>query len=297
MEIYVYECFRSSESKFMGTLFVDTAKRKEHYSFEYSDRWLKETRFSYPLDPDLFFYSGRQFSSKNEFGIFADSCPDRWGRALINRRERIQADREKRKPYELHTSDYLLGVYDGTRMGALRFKTDKDGPFLSNDSDIAVPPWSTLLTLEEASRNYETDEDLLNDTWLKQLLQPGSSLGGARPKANVAAPDGSLWIAKFPSKSDAYNIGAWEKVTHDLAKMCGLTVPESKLETFSKLGSTFLVKRFDRDGTKRIHFSSAMTILNKTDGASADDGSSYLDIVSFLKAYGAKPKQDIVELM
>ena len=296
MEIYVYECFSSSESKFMGTLFVDTTKRKEHYSFEYSDAWLKETKFSYQLDPDLFLYSGRQFSSQNEFGVFADSCPDRWGRALINRRERIQADREKRKPRELHTSDYLLGVYDGTRMGALRFKTNKDGPFLSNDSEIAVPPWTTLRTLEEASRNYETDEDLLNDKWLKQLIQPGSSLGGARPKANVAAPDGSLWIAKFPSKSDTYNSGAWEKVTHDLAKMCGLTVPESKLETFSKLGSTFLVKRFDRDGKKRIHFSSAMTMLHKTDGASADDGSSYLDIVSFLKAFGAKPKQDIIEL-
>ncbi len=103
MEIYVYECFSSSESKFMGTLFVDITKRKEHYSFEYSDAWLKETKFSYQLDPDLFLYSGRQFSSQNEFGVFADSCPDRWGRALINRRERIQADREKRKPRELHT--------------------------------------------------------------------------------------------------------------------------------------------------------------------------------------------------
>ena len=296
MEIYVYECFSSSQSRFMGTLFVDTAKRNEHYSFEYSDKWLKETKFSYQLDPDIFFYSGRQFPSKNEFGIFADSCPDRWGRALINRRERIQADREKRKPRELHTSDYLLGVYDETRMGALRFKTDKDGEFLSNDSDVAAPPWTTLRTLEEASRNYEIDEDFLNDKWLKQLIKPGSSLGGARPKANVEAPDGSLWIAKFPSKNDEYNIGAWEKVTHDLAKLCGLNVPESKLETFSKLGSTFLVKRFDRDGKKRIHFSSAMTMLGKTDGASADDGSSYLDIVSFLKSYGANPKQDIIEL-
>ena len=296
MEIYVYECFSSSESRFMGTLFVDTAKRNEHYSFEYSDEWLKETKFSYQLDPDIFFYSGRQFPSKNEFGVFADSCPDRWGRALINRRERILSDREKRKPRELHTSDYLLGVYDETRMGALRFKTDKDGEFLSNDSDVAAPPWTTLRTLEEASRNYEIDEDFLNDKWLKQLIKPGSSLGGARPKANIEAPDGSLWIAKFPSKNDECNIGAWEKVTHDLAKLCGLNVPESKLETFSKLGSTFLVKRFDRDGKKRIHFSSAMTMLGKTDGASADDGSSYLDIVSFLKSYGANPKQDIVEL-
>ena len=296
MEIFVYECFSSNESKFMGTLYVDTSKRNEHYSFEYSNEWLQETQFAYQLDPDIFYYSGRQYPNKNEFGIFADSCPDRWGRALINRRERIEAERENRKPRELHTSDYLLGVYDETRMGAIRFKTDKEGEFLSNDSEVAAPPWTTLRSLEEASRNFETDENFLNDKWLKQLIKPGSSLGGARPKANIEAPDGSLWIAKFPSKNDEWNIGAWEKVTHDLAKMCGLDVPESKLETFSKLGSTFLVKRFDRDGKKRIHFSSAMTMLGKTDGAGAEDGDGYLDIVNFIKAYGSSPKKDLLEL-
>lgn len=296
MEIFVYECFSSNESKFMGTLYVDTSKRNEHYSFEYSNKWLQETQFAYQLDPDIFYYSGRQYPNKNEFGIFADSCPDRWGRALINRRERIEAERENRKPRELRTSDYLLGVYDETRMGAIRFKTDKEGEFLSNDSEVAAPPWTTLRSLEEASRNFETDENFLNDKWLKQLIKPGSSLGGARPKANIEAPDGSLWIAKFPSKNDEWNIGAWEKVTHDLAKMCGLDVPESKLETFSKLGSTFLVKRFDRDGKKRIHFSSAMTMLGKTDGAGAEDGAGYLDIVNFIKAYGSSPKKDLLEL-
>lgn len=296
MEIFVYECFSSNESKFMGTLYVDTSKRNEHYSFEYSNEWLQETQFAYQLDPDIFYFSGRQYPNKNEFGIFADSCPDRWGRALINRRERIEAKRENRKPRELHTSDYLLGVYDETRMGAIRFKTDKEGEFLSNDSEVAAPPWTTLRSLEEASRNFETDENFLNDKWLKQLIKPGSSLGGARPKANIEAPDGSLWIAKFPSKNDEWNIGAWEKVTHDLAKMCGLDVPESKLETFSKLGSTFLVKRFDRDGKKRIHFSSAMTMLGKTDGAGAEDGDGYLDIVNFIKAYGSSPKKDLLEL-
>ena len=280
----------------MGTLYVDASKRNEHYSFEYSNEWLQETQFAYQLDPDIYYYSGRQYPNKNEFGIFADSCPDRWGRALINRRERIEAERENRKPRELHTSDYLLGVYDETRMGAIRFKTDKDGAFLSNDSEVAAPPWTTLRSLEEASRNFETDENFLNDKWLKQLIKPGSSLGGARPKANIEAPDGSLWIAKFPSKNDEWNIGAWEKVTHDLAKMCGLDVPESKLETFSKLGSTFLVKRFDRDGKKRIHFSSAMTMLGKIDGAGAEDGDGYLDIVNFIKAYGSSPKKDLLEL-
>lgn len=296
MEIYVYECFSSNESKFMGTLFVDSTKREEHYSFEYSNEWLTSTAFSYPIDPDISLYGGRQYPTNNEFGVFADSCPDRWGRALINRRERIQANNENRKPKKLYESDYLLGVYDETRMGALRFKLDKDGSFLSNDSEVAAPPWATLRTLEEASRRFEEDDNFLNDKWLKQLLKPGSSLGGARPKANIQAPDGSLWIAKFPSKNDEWNTGAWEKVVHDLAKMCSLDVPESKLETFSKLGSTFLVKRFDRNNDKRIHFSSAMTMLGKTDGANADDGSGYLDLVAFIKAYGSSPKKDLIEL-
>lgn len=296
MDIYVYECFSSDHSKFMGTLFVDLSKREERYSFEYSEEWLSETAFEYPIDPNISMYGGRQYPANNNFGVFSDSCPDRWGRALINKRERIEANKEARKPRKLSESDYLLGVFDETRMGALRFKTDKDGPFLSENSDISAPPWATLRTLEEASRRFEEDENFLNDKWLKQLLKPGSSLGGARPKANIEAPDKSLWIAKFPSKNDEWNVGAWEKVVHDLAKMCSLDVPESKLETFSKLGSTFLVKRFDRNKDKRIHFSSAMTMLNKTDGANATDGSSYLDIVAFLKAYGASPKQDLLEL-
>lgn len=297
MNIYVYECFTNGEDNFMGTLYVEATRATEHYSFEYSKEWLSKNAMSCQIDPDISLYNGRQYPiSNNEFGVFADSCPDRWGRALINRRERILANKEERKMKKLRESDYLLGVYDETRMGALRFKIDKDGPFLSDDADTSTPPWTTLRTLEEASRKFENDEDFLNDKWLKQLLKPGSSLGGARPKANIQAPDGSLWIAKFPSKNDEWDIGAWEKVVHDLAKMCGLDVPESKLEKFSKLGSTFLVKRFDRDGAKRIHFSSAMTMLGKTDGANADDGSSYLDIVAFIKSYGASPKKDLVEL-
>ena len=181
-------------------------------------------------------------------------------------------------------------------MGGLRFKTDLDGEFLSNDKEFATPPWTSLRELEQASIAFENDELDLGEKWLKQLLAPGSSLGGARPKASVMAPDGSLWIAKFPSKHDDFNSGAWEIVTHDLAKMCGLDVPEAKTEKFSKLGTTFLIKRFDRKEKQRIHFSSAMTMLGKKDGANAADGSSYLEIVSFLRANGANPKQDILEL-
>ena len=297
MNIYVYESFSSDEPKFMGTLYVDKEKREEHYSFEYSDLWLKENIFSYYIDPSLQLYSGRQFPhSQRGFGVFSDSSPDRWGRALINRRERILAKQEDRSPRKLHESDYLLGVFDETRMGALRYKLAKDGQFLSDDKSTAAPPWTSLRSLEEASREFEKDTNLLSDKWLKQLLKPGSSLGGARPKANVEDPNGNLWIAKFPSKNDEYNVAAWEMVVHDLAEMCELNVPEAKIETFSKLGSTFLVKRFDREGKKRIHFASAMTLLGKTDGANADDGSSYLDLAAFIKACGSSPDKDLKEL-
>lgn len=214
----------------------------------------------------------------------------------MNKRERILAEKEERKPRKLHDSDYLLGVYDVTRMGGIRFKTDKEGVFLADDRENMVPPWTTLRTLEEASRKFERDEGGLSEKWLNQLIAPGSSLGGARPKATVADTRGELWIAKFPSKNDENDTGAWEMVVHDLARMCRLNVPEAKLEKFSKFGSTFLVKRFDRAGKKRIHFASAMTLLGKRDGASAADGTGYLDIAAFIKAYGAAPQKDLAEL-
>jgi serine/threonine-protein kinase HipA len=296
-KIYVYENFSFDEPQKLGTLYVDPARGVEHYAFEYDNAWLKKMKFMYLLDPDLSLYTGRQYPiDKTTFGLFADSAPDRWGRILMKRREKFLADKEGRKPRKLYDSDFLLGVYDETRMGAIRFRLEEDGPFLSDDKENAAPPWAMLRTLEEASRQFENDEGALNEKWLNQLLKPGSSLGGARPKANVQDPSGNLWIAKFPSKDDEFNIGAWEKVVHDLAGMCGLNVPESKLETFSKLGSTFLVKRFDREGSRRIHFASAMTMLGKTDGASGDDGSGYLDIVSFIKSNGAFPKEDLTEL-
>lgn len=295
-KIFVYENFSSIEPKKIGILYVDTIRGIEHYSFEYDQDWLKESKFSFCLDPDISMFSGRQYTEKNIFGMFADASPDRWGRILMKRREAIKARRERRKPNKMYDSDFLLGVYDQTRVGALRFKVDVNGPFLSDDTETAAPPWATLRSLEEASRQFEKDDNYLNDKWLKQLLKPGSSLGGARPKVTVEDEQGNLWIAKFPSKNDEYDVGAWEKVVHDLAKLCGLNVPESKVEKFSKDGSTFLVKRFDRDGEKRIHFASAMTTLGKNDGASSDDGSSYIDIVDFIKAYGSSPKDDLIEL-
>ena len=295
--IYVYDDFSFEKPELIGTLYVNVIKGSESYSFAYDAQWLKKTNLSVYLDPELMPYAGRQYpSGKSIFGLFADSSPDRWGRVLMNKRERILAEKEGRKPAKLYDSDYLLGVYDETRMGGLRFKSDPDGAFLSDDKTTAAPPWATLRSLEEASRNFENDETGLAEKWLQQLIKPGSSLGGARPKATVVDPKNQLWIAKFPSKNDENDTGAWEMVAHDLAGLCGLIVPEAKLEKFSALGSTYIVKRFDRIGNQRVHFASAMTLLGKTDGASAADGSSYLDIAAFIKANGAKPKADLIEL-
>ena len=295
--IHVYDDFSFQGPMLMGTLYVSAIKGGESYSFEYTDQWLKKTNLMLTLDPELMPYSGRQYpTGKNIFGLFADASPDRWGRVLMNKRERILAEKEGRKPSKLYDSDYLLGVYDETRMGGIRFKKEQDGPFLSDDKETAAPPWATLRTLEEASRNFENDETGLSEKWLNLLIRPGSSLGGARPKVTVVDTNGQLWIAKFPSKNDENDTGAWEIVAHDLAKLCGLNVPEAKMEKFSSLGSTFLVKRFDRIGEKRIHFASAMTLLGKADGASAADGTSYLEMVAFIKAYGAAPKRDLLEL-
>lgn len=295
--IFVYYDFSTDKPVLMGSLYVNVIKGGESYSFEYDKGWLKKTGLTLTLDPELMPYSGRQYpTGKNIFGLFADASPDRWGRVLMNKRERILAEKEGRKPSKLYDSDYLLGVYDETRMGGIRFKVNSEGPFLSDDKETAAPPWATLRTLEEASRNFENDETGLTEKWLNQLIKPGSSLGGARPKATVVDTKDQLWIAKFPSKNDENDTGAWEIVAHDLAALCGLNVPEAKLEKFSPLGSTFLIKRFDRLGSKRVHFASAMTLLGKKDGASAADGSSYLDIAAFIKSYGAQPKKDLIEL-
>lgn len=297
-KIFVYENWRGVQPEKIGILYIDGGKGKEIISFEYDEKWISDLVCSFVFDPDLSLYKGRQYVPLNKpmFGVFADSCPDRWGRLLMKRREALLAKRESRKPRRLTDIDFLLGVYDETRMGALRFAVSEDGPFVANDEELATPPWTTLRKLEAASLSFEKNEDGMDEKWLSQLLAPGSSLGGARPKASVVAPDGSLWIAKFPSRQDDVNVGAWEMVVHDLAVLCGLYVPEAKLENFSKTGSTFLTKRFDREGRQRIHFASAMTLLGKTDGADAADGSGYLEIASFIRQYGATPKKDLQEL-
>lgn len=297
-KIYVYENWRSEITTQIGTIYVDAGKGKQVVSFEYDEEWLNNVGDNFIFDPDLSLFKGRQYVplDKTMFGVFADSCPDRWGRLLMKRREAILAKKEERKPRTLTDIDFLLGVYDETRMGGLRFSILPKGPFLSNDKELATPPWTTLRKLESASFAFEKNDDGMEEKWLMQLVAPGSSLGGARPKASVLGPDGSLWIAKFPSKNDEMNVGAWEMVVHDLAVQCNLNVPDAKLENFSKNGSTFLTKRFDRDGKKRIHFASAMTLLGKNDGANASDGSSYLEVASFIRKYGETVKKDLQEL-
>jgi len=294
--IYVYADWVSQSPALIGRLYVHTSRGKELFSFEYSRDWIRRVDVSFIFDPDLSLYEGRQYApDKPLFGVIEDSCPDRWGRLLMKRKEEILARKENRKPEVLSESDFLLGVFDETRLGALRFSLEENGPFLSAEKELPAPPWMTLRTLESASLAFESAEGGQDEKWLRQLLAPGSSLGGARPKASIKAPDGSLWIAKFPSRNDEWNSGAWEAVVHELAARCGLSVPEAILETFSDTGSTYLVKRFDRIGNRRVHFSSAMALLGKTDGAGARDA-SYLDIASFIRSYGVSPKQDLKEL-
>ena len=277
----------------MGKLYIENLRGKEIYSFEYDEKYLENKSNNIYIDPEIKFYSGRQWKISNQinnsFGIFLDSAPDRWGRLLLKRKEIENAKLENRNPKTLYDSDYLLGVSDFTRMGAIRFKKELDGEFV-DDSDEAIPPIARLRELENASIAFE-NEDMKEKYEI--LLSPGSSLGGARPKANVVDENGNIYIAKFPSKNDEFDVGKLEKKVYDLAKVCGLKVVDSKLYSFSKYGSTFLVKRFDREKNKRIHFESAMTLLGKNDG---DDTTSYLDLASFIRAYGLDVKENLLEL-
>lgn len=298
-KVYVYFDNDVDKRVKIGLLFSSFQKGKEKISFSFDDEYFSSKLSRYFFDYDLQPYKARQYLplEKPIFGIFSDSMPDRWGRLLMKRRERIKAEKlNLDKIKSLTELDYLLDVFDESRMGALRFSLDENGEYLSNEKELSTPPFERLRTLEEASRQFEKEGNLLDERWLKLLLASGSSLGGARPKATVKDADGSLWIAKFPSKDDEIDVGAFEYVALELARLCKLNVPDSRLMKFSKLGSTLLVKRFDRDENKRIHFMSAMTALGKKDGDSASSGASYLDIVSFIKAYGACPKEDLKEL-
>ena len=285
----------------MGALSVSYVRGKEIFSFEYNSNWLRTDK-GYILDPDLQQYTGPQYAKtdKHNFGIFLDSSPDRWGRVLMKRREALSAGIENRAERKLLESDFLLGVFDGNRMGALRFKTDTDGDFLDNNKYFAAPPWTSIRDLEYASMQLEqtgSEKDQDYSKWINMLIAPGSSLGGARPKAGVLDIDKNLWIAKFPSGNDERDIGAWEMIVHELAVKAGINVPMCKAERFSSRHHTFLTKRFDRtSNNERVHFASAMTMLGYNDGDNTSSGVSYLELAEFLIQNGANTTLDLKEL-
>lgn len=297
-DIYVFAHWKGMlEPKLIGVLSAHFAKGKKAFSFEYDKQWIKseEQRL---LDPDIQFFSGTQFpNNKENFGIFLDSMPDTWGRTLMKRRVAQQAKERNEKAPPLYDIDYLLGVYDESRMGALRFKTDLDGPFLDNSNETPTPPWSSIRELQYAADNLEKDEDSDEvKKWLAVLMAPGSSLGGARPKANILDEDKNLWIAKFPSKNDTIDKGAWEYLTYVLAIKAGITMSPCRIEKIAGKYHTFFTKRFDRENGERIHFASAMTMTGNNEDTIRDNPASYLDIAEFITNNGINIKENLNQL-
>jgi serine/threonine-protein kinase HipA len=286
---------------FMGVLQVTSSRGKEIFSFMYDHHWLKNNQEN-RLDPALMLVQGVQYAPQGQgnFGLFLDSSPDRWGRVLMRRREAQLAREEGRAERTLLESDYLLGVYDQHRMGALRFRTDPAGPFLDNNKAHASPPWGSMRELEQASLELEKKDAEKKpgySKWLSMLIIPGASLGGARPKASIIDDHGHPWVAKFPSAHDDNDIGAWEMVVYKLAQKAGIDVPLAQVRQFNSRDHTFLSKRFDRTTAgERIHFASAMTLLQRKDGDDAAEGVSYLELAEFIIQNGSHPALDLEQL-
>ncbi|MDY6340270.1 MAG: HipA domain-containing protein [Saccharofermentans sp.] len=272
----------------IGECFVDHIRGEEIISFQYDKNWLLEHSIS--IDPRLVKNTIRQYPPKknHNFGFLDDISPDRWGKRLIDRSFRRQGLNRS-----VLFSDYLFGVSDVGRSGGIRLKTP-DGHFIGEDASGYIPPITDLRRLETAVRAFE-DGDEPSESYLKDLLASGSSLGGARPKAYVKDVDGSMWVAKFPSKNDDYDVGAWEMVAHELAVKCGIQVPNAKAIKISDKGTIFLVRRFDRDANgDRIHYASAMNMLCEYDDS--DHLSSYLDILSCLSEISDNFQDDVKQL-
>lgn len=297
-DIYVYAHWKGlSEAQLMGILSAHAAKGRKAFRFEYDKEWLKSKQ-QMLLDPDIQFYSGSQFpNNKENFGIFLDSMPDTWGRTLMKRRAAQEAIEKEVRAKTLYEIDYLLGVLDESRMGALRFKTDPNGPFLDNNKQSPIPPWSSVRELQEAAKNFENTE---NNNELKKylavLMAPGSSLGGARPKANILDEDKSLWIAKFPAKNDTIDKAAWEYLAYQLALKAGIHMSECKIQKIAGNYNTFFTKRFDRENGQRIHFASAMTMTGNNEDTIRDNPASYLDLAEFIQNYGVLVNENLEQL-
>ena len=287
-KIYVYADFNwLKKVELVGELSMQSIRGKESYSFEFSKDWLKNYG-SFQLSDDINNYTGIQYCQQNNeiFGCFADSLPDRWGRTLILRREQILAMEEKRPVRRLTEFDFLTGIDDYTRIGGFRYKIDPTGEFINTSNKLQIPPITEIKELVRASNEIELSEEkntLPQKKWLFQLIQPGTSLGGARPKATIIDENKHLYIAKFPSRNDLYDVGLWEHLSHLLAKESGLNCSESKVIKAGNKYHTLLSKRFDRTAdNKRIHYASAMTMLGLKDGCNANTGNGYLDIVNYI---------------
>ncbi len=297
-DIFVYAHWQGMQDpKIIGVLSAHFAKTKKAFSFEYDKYWIKSEQ-QILLDPDIQFYSGIQYSNNKEnFGVFLDSMPDTWGRTLMKRRTNQQAKEIGEKPQTLYDIDFLLGVFDESRMGALRFKTNLNGPFLDYNNTSPTPPWLSIRELQNASKmleNHLENDDLKK--WLTVLMAPGSSLGGARPKANILDEYKNLWIAKFPSKNDIIDKATWEFLAHKLAIKAGINMSDCKIEKISGNHHTFFTKRFDRENGERIHFASAMTMTGINEETIRNNQASYLDIADFIQNYGININENLQQL-
>jgi len=280
-----------NENILVGKLWFHVRNGRESASFEYSQNWLEHPE-KFTLEPALKLTEGsfHTVAGTSVFGAIGDSTPDRWGRALMRRAESIKAKKEKRSAVTLFEADYLLGVNDEARQGALRFSLELDNPiFLAAKDESSIPPLVNLPKLLSATERFLEADETVED--LKLLLAPGSSLGGARPKASVRDRDGSLAIAKFPRKDDEYDVVVWEAVALSLAKKAGIRVPDWRLETILKK-PVLITKRFDRNACERIPFLSAMSML----GAKDNEEHSYLEIAYAIVQNGATPNKDLAEL-
>ncbi|MCW3085829.1 MAG: putative DNA-binding transcriptional regulator [Bacteroidetes bacterium] len=284
-DIFVYaHWLEMAEPKLIGILSAHHGKGRKSISFEYDPEWIRTEKF-HLLDPDITWNNGQQFSGRKEnFGVFNDAMPDTWGRTLMKRREAQLAKDEKRAAKTLHDIDFLLGVNDESRMGGLRFKADKNGPFLNDDNQMPTPPWASVRELQQGVSLIESNKnDKEVKKWLAVLLAPGSSLGGARPKANIVDEKGALWIAKFPSKDDVIDKAAWEYLAYKLALKAGVEMSECKIQKITGKHHTFFTKRFDRLKSKRIHFASAMTMTGNNEDTIKENPAGYLDIAEFIQ--------------
>lgn len=287
-KLYVYADFDwLKEIEFVGELGYESLRGSDSYCFTYDKEWLKR-HADLILSDDLNNYPGQQHTlpGKDIFGCFSDALPDRWGRTLLLRREQIMASEERRPVRRLSSFDFLTGIDDASRMGSFRFKEEPSGEFINVRESLKIPPLTDIRELVAASKEFEKNEEaniLPDRKWLKQLVQPGSSLGGARPKASVTDAAKALYVAKFPSRKDDYDVGLWEHLVHLLAAEAGICTALTKLISTGEGHHTLLSRRFDRTQEgRRIHFASAMTLLGLTDGDDAATGYGYLDIVDFI---------------